>query len=604
MKTNSWTILCVDDVPENLYAYEILLGKVDHVNVLCASSGEIALKIVLREKVDLILLDIQMPGMDGYEVATLLKSNQSTRNIPIIFITAVFKQEEFIAKGFELGAVDYMTKPLDDNLLMNRLRLYLNVFSEKQNAQDNLQMFYDITQGIGDGLYVVNTKGTLDFINDTALDMLGYTRQELQSLPIHDLIHAHDKAGKRQMAKDCPVLQTFHTKKVKIIKEDVLRCKNGAILPVTTIASPIVKNETVIAVVCLFRDITNELEYQSIQKQRLTSKNEMILMFIEAVDKRDPYTAGHTQRVATYCELIAKDMGYSQIQIEMLVGAAHLHDIGKIATPDSVLLKPGHFDEAEYEIMKQHLETGFELINNIQEYHEIAELMRYHHERYDGKGYPLGLSGNAIPPIARIMILADAFDAMTTNRIYKKRKSVKEALHEITELSEIQFHPEVVESAIRVLSTVVIGDYLDQRPHNALEEKRFAYFYHDRLSGCYSIDYLPIVLDTYYPNEDVHILKINLHNMNEYNATHGWEKGNQLLAIFSQHLREQCPERFTFRISGDDFIIISENGGHIDTQKMNNFLSTFDIKLSVSVTSDVISQDERDYEKLLELLHR
>ncbi len=599
-----YTILCVDDIPENLYAYEIILKKLPHIRVIQSLSGGEALKVILREKIDLILLDIQMPEMDGYEFAKLLKSTSATKDIPIIFITAVFKQEEFVAKGFEVGAIDYMTKPLDDNLLLNRIRLYLNIFTQKDEAINAKQVLYEITQSIGDGLYVINKQGTLDYINNAALLMLGYQHFELFDIPIHDKIHPYDKERNKISVHECPIHKTFETKMVRRIANDNLLKKDGTLLPVTTVATPITKNGKVENVVCLFRDITNELKYKSIQQQMITSRNEMIFMLVEAIDKRDPYTAGHTQRVALYCEKIATYMGYPPKKIELLVNAAHLHDVGKISTPDSILLKPGHFEKDEYEIMKQHLLVGYNLISTVHEYEPIAEIMRYHHERYDGGGYPLGISGDSIPALARIMIVADAFDSMTTNRVYKKRKTVAEALEEIQELSKLQFHPEVVEAALIALKDLNIEEYLDQAPHNDLEEKRFAYYYHDRLSGCYNIEYIPIVLDIYFKNIDAFILKINLKKMNQYNFKYGWENGNKLIEELGKFLKERTKEKFIFRFYGDDFVILSQTLSTLKIEDINKFLSSFDSELEVTFDYQMIREKQHIYEDILKILNK
>jgi len=152
-----WKILCVDDVESNLFTYESILSRVDEIEVIVAQSGKEALDQLLVHQIDLVLLDIQMPVMDGYEVAKLLKSNNMTKEIPIIFITAVFKKEEFVAKGFALGAIDYLTKPIDDTLLVNRIRLYLDIFTQRDVAEANMQRFYDIAQSVGDGLYVLDS---------------------------------------------------------------------------------------------------------------------------------------------------------------------------------------------------------------------------------------------------------------------------------------------------------------------------------------------------------------------------------------------------------------------------------------------------------------
>jgi two-component system sensor histidine kinase TtrS len=192
-----------------------------------------------------------------------------------------------------------------------------------------------------------------------------------------------------------------------------------------------------------------------LQQERIGNYEETILSMVEMIEKRDTYTAGHTRRVAHYCGLIASHLGYGNEEIERLKGAAILHDIGKIAIPDAVLLKPGSLSNLEYDLIKQHVEVGYEALSRIEMYRELAEIMRHHHERHDGRGYPAGLKGDAIPRLSRVMAVADAFDAMTTNRIYKPRKSVAEALADLRRLAGSEFDPEIVAAAEATFYNVV-----------------------------------------------------------------------------------------------------------------------------------------------------
>lgn len=598
-KKHHYNILCIDDIEENLYAYESLLSKVDNLKIFTALSGAEALKLLLRQKIDLILLDIQMPDMDGYEVAELLQSTEHTKDIPIIFITAVFKGDEFVTRGFEVGAIDYLTKPLDDNLLLNRINLYLNIFEKKKEAEANLELFYMISQGIGDGLYVLNTQGQLEFINHAALDLLGYTKEELSSVSIHDKIHAYNIAGNKIAKDECPIHNASMVHGISRIEEDLVKRKDGTVLPVMSVASTIKGSDGQTKIVCLFRDRTKELEFKNMQQHLIQSKNEMLLMLVDAIDKRDPYTAGHTKRVAIYCELMAKELGYLKEDVELLVDAAHLHDIGKISTPDSILLKPTQFDADEYEIMKLHLQMGYELLMQSDTYHEVAEVMRYHHERYDGNGYPLGVMGNAIPPLARIMIVADAFDAMTTNRIYKKRKSVQEALAEIQKFSGTQFHPEVAEVAQTALKNINIKKYHDQTPRTPTEERRFAFFYHDRLTGCYNAEYLPIVIENHYPDEKVFIYRLSTHNMSQYNREYGWKEGDKLLKALGGEIMKTFAYKHTFRVSGDDFFILSKEDNINNILPLSAFLRKYANYLDISLAKFTLEKGERDYSQIL-----
>ncbi len=164
----------------------------------------------------------------------------------------------------------------------------------------------------------------------------------------------------------------------------------------------------------------------------------------DTIELRDPYTGGHTKRVRRYCLIIAKYMGLGRKERETLHLAAILHDIGKIGIKDDILLKDGKLEEAEFIKMRMHSLYGAELLKNIEQLRDVIPCIRAHHERYDGTGYPDGLRGRQIPLIARIITVADTFDAMTTERPYRRRLSKEAALAELRRLAGIQFDPDVV----------------------------------------------------------------------------------------------------------------------------------------------------------------
>ena len=194
----------------------------------------------------------------------------------------------------------------------------------------------------------------------------------------------------------------------------------------------------------------------TMETKRIANYEETILAFVNIIEQRDTYTAGHTIRVAEYCKKIALALGINAEDIKKLEQAAILHDIGKVATPDAVLLKPGKLSAIEYELIKQHAYAGYEMLSKIDMYKDLADIIRYHHARYDGKGYPETNSPDEVPFLSYIMVVADAFDAMTSNRIYKARQTVAEALAEINYYSGTQFHPQVAKVAIEVLKNTQI----------------------------------------------------------------------------------------------------------------------------------------------------
>jgi putative nucleotidyltransferase with HDIG domain len=169
------------------------------------------------------------------------------------------------------------------------------------------------------------------------------------------------------------------------------------------------------------------------------------------LDARDPYTKRHSENVTRYSVAIAKEMGFNPAQIENIRRSGLLHDIGKIGIRDDVLLKPGKLTSEEFEQIKIHPVKGQEIVSSLPFLKEVAILVRHHHERYDGKGYPDGKSGENIELGARIMAVADSFDAMTTDRPYRKRLPLKEAIAELIRCKGTQFDPKVVDNFITIL---------------------------------------------------------------------------------------------------------------------------------------------------------
>ena len=318
----------------------------------------------------------------------------------------------------------------------------------------------------------------------------------------------------------------------------------------------------------------------SLLTEKTENYEETIFSFVNMIEQRDTYTAGHTVRVARYCRLIALEMGLADQQVERLQKAAILHDIGKISTPDSVLLKPGKLESIDYDLIKLHAVAGYKMLSRIKMYKDLADIIRYHHERYDGKGYPDHLQGGEIPLLAGIMTVADAFDAMTTTRIYKARKSVPEAVAELKAFSGSQFNPEVVKAAVKVLGKVEAPPVTTQMPASKLEKRRFSYFYNDRLTGLYNEGYLKIVLQNNQENHEFGCMNfIHLKNLPQYNKREGWEKGDILFKKFADELLAHYPEAMIFRVYGNDFAVVTREHVNMDSKTLNDFVSIRDVEI-------------------------
>jgi putative two-component system response regulator len=318
-------VLAVDDHAENLTLVGDLLAP--HYSVRVANSGERALALALKQpQPDIILLDVMMPGMDGYEVMRRLRDNRLTSDIPVLFLTAMDTTEDE-TRGLELGAVDYLTKPLRPAILLARIRAHL----ELKVARDKLR------------------RQNTDLEREIA-------RRMQENLAVQEVgIHA----------------------------------------------------------------------------------------LARLAETRDPETGNHLLRTKEYVRLLGNLLKqlpkYAAVlddrTISLVARSAPLHDIGKVGIPDHVLLKPGKLLPHEWAIMKTHAALGAEAIDRAEhDAHQpvdflayAKEIAHYHHERWDGSGYPDGLAGDAIPVAARLMALADVFDALICRRVYKEPMGFEQA---------------------------------------------------------------------------------------------------------------------------------------------------------------------------------
>lgn len=338
------TILIVDDLPENLSVLNDLLCS--EFAVLAARSGDKALRLVAADpQPDLILLDVMMPDLDGYQVFERLRADSRTRDIPVIFITAMDGTEAEL-RGLELGAVDYITKPIVPLVLLARVRTQLE---------------------------------------------LKRTRDRLKSAN-------------------------------SWLEAEVSR-----------------------------RMTENDLI------QRVS-----IRALAHLAEARDAETGNHILRTQRYVETLARRLRthprfvstLNDHYIDLLVRSAPLHDIGKVGVPDAILLKPGRLDADEWAIMQTHARIGAEAIERAEseadapvEFLLLAkEIANWHHEKWDGSGYPDRLSGDSIPVSARLMALADVFDALISERVYKPAMPYDGARDIITEGRGSHFDPDVVDA--------------------------------------------------------------------------------------------------------------------------------------------------------------
>lgn len=347
MDSDKYTILVVDDIPSNITFLSSLLKEKYKVKV--AISGEKAISIVKISLPDLILLDIMMPGLDGYETCRIIKSDPETSSVPIIFLTAKSSVENE-SMGLELGAADYIIKPINPEVLFLRIRTQLAL------------------------------KEAADFLKDKN----EYLQNEVR-------------------------------KRIK--------------------------------------------EIETVQDIAITA-------IVSLAETRDTETGRHVKRTQLYVRELAEELRrngkyreyLTDSTIRLIVKSAPLHDIGKVGIADKILLKPGKLTNDEFEVMKTHTKIGrmaIEKAENItgesQTFFKFAkEIIYSHHEKWNGSGYPERISKDMIPLSARIMAVADVYDAIVNKRVYKPEFSHEYAVNAIKQDSEKQFDPDIVQAFLNI----------------------------------------------------------------------------------------------------------------------------------------------------------
>lgn len=310
----------------------------------------------------------------------------------------------------------------------------------------------------------------------------------------------------------------------------------------------------------------NLIKNSSLQKMALQT----IETIANTIDAKDSYTQGHSRRVADYSVKIAQYMGFPPEEIERLRYIALLHDVGKIAVPDIVLNKPSRLTNEEFGLLKMHTTAGGDILKDIDAIPDIALGARFHHERYDGKGYPDGLKGEEIPLAARIVCLADAFDAMTSNRIYRKHLSIDVVMEEIRKCRGDQFDPVCVDAFLEYLKQE--GDDLDLESvdkatsnnktiYTVLEEgSEEAAAAHDKdaswdeLTGAFSRTSGERYLKELLLEKSGAILLINIVGLKEINKCYGYRRGDHYIKLLAKVLQESRRKPMLTRYCGNEFI--------------------------------------------------
>lgn len=438
-----YNILIVDDTLKNIQLAATIL-KENGYKIVFATSGEQALERLNDSAFDTILLDVMMPGMNGYETAEIIKKREETKEIPIIFLTANADKESVI-KGFECGASDYVIKPFNPIELKLRVKTQCELFNAKKHIReeldDNIQLLKQYKQMVDESAIVSKTDlhGKITYVNDKFVAISGYLREELLEKP-HNIVR-HLEVQKN-VFKD--MWQKISTKQSwsGVVKN---RKKDGSCYIVNSHVMPILdKNGNIQEYMSIRTDVTESYE---LKEEIEATQREIISRFGEAIESRSKETGAHVKRVAEYSYMLALLYGLSESEALLLKNASPMHDIGKIAIPDDVLLKPGKLTSLEFEVIKTHPMIGYDILKSSSRpmLKAAAIISQQHHEKWDGSGYPSGLAGNNIHIYGRITAIADVFDALGHSRIYKEAWPEEKIISLFNEERGKHFDPKLID---------------------------------------------------------------------------------------------------------------------------------------------------------------
>ena len=413
-KSSPPRILIVDDSPTIRFGLKRDLAQLGAV-VTEASDGHEGLNIVNSEDFDLIITDIEMPRMDGFTFCSKLKSHQTKKSIPVIILSSKEKEED-IELGFKVGASSYIIKSHAKSDLRARVKEILDKNSLLKGrtvlvVDDSPSIRNLIEKALtGAGFNVIsaeNGQRALELLVKYTPDMIlsDLHMPELDGFGLCKTVHAD-----RNLAQ-IPFI---------IMSSDGDRATMRRLLQYGASAYLVKPFNIDQLVVTAERFLSDHFSRMLKEKERLQSERQFLIgsitSLVLALEARDRYTRGHSDSVAKILMDIAREMSMDDERIEKLRIAGKLHDLGKIGIRDDILLKPGPLNKEEWEILKMHPRIGAEILAPIASLADILPAIASHHERIDGTGYPEGLKGDRIPMLARMVAVADTYDALTSDR--------------------------------------------------------------------------------------------------------------------------------------------------------------------------------------------
>jgi len=468
-------IMIVDDSPiDRKIIRQILEKRLHNITVFEAEDGVNLNEKLVANNIRLCILDIMMPLKDGYQVLRDLKEDACVMDIPVIVCTGI-EDKQAIEKALTLGAYDYFSKPLSEEAMKISLPLKAKNAIElmKRNEDICYLSYHDVLTGLYNRRFYeeeiirMDTEGNLPIsiimgdinglklVNDTFGHDKGDKLLQAAAVAIQGICRSNDIVAR--WGGDEFIILLPKTTKVQIgeiIKKikDQYSKKNVSGIDISISFGWDTKEKMDEDLVKVLKNAENYM-YRDKSLENESVRSNMINTIIKTLHEKNPREEKHSKRVSEIGQKIGEAMGLSEIEVNKLKVVGLLHDIGKIAIEEDILNKEEKLTDQEWDEIKRHPAIGYRILSSSYEMLELAECILSHHEKWDGTGYPNGLQGEAIPRLASIISLADSYDAMTSERAYRKALSEERVLEEIKKNAGIQFEPEIA----RIFVEKVLG---------------------------------------------------------------------------------------------------------------------------------------------------
>jgi len=476
------------------------LQRLRHEQVRVCLTGQEAFNVIAEEVFDCAFVDLRLPDVDGLWLLTRIK--QRDHGLPVVMMSG-FPTMDHTIEAMRKGASDFLTKPFtlqdvaltleriikEKQLLLRNLSLQLEIQARKELEEVNRQLesrineqtrLFHISKEMdeirsSEELYprIVELASTLESVEKVGFFLVPQDGTDLVSMACCGWKPADCQPQKIGFPADrMRELLGNGASHVVIRPDEIQACVGnapqadsllscwpmrirgepfGLLVAFHNNASPSISAEETRLFDFLIRKASLAVENMALYESLISNFYGMLKSLVNALEAKDLYTGKHSERVTRYATETARILGCSGAQIESMQTVGYLHDIGKIGVRDSILNKPGPLTAAEYEIVKKHPAIGDSIVSELGLSPEERSIIRHHHERWDGAGYPDGLAGKDIPLLARIVSVVDAFDAMTSERAYRHAMSREESLAELSKNRGKQFDPSALDAFLQVM---------------------------------------------------------------------------------------------------------------------------------------------------------